>query len=202
MNKRFLIAFVVLCCSAVPAASQILRKVNWTTEITSTEVKVGDEVELVFNATIDPGWYIYSVDFDYYCWPIPMTVTFDGVAGFETVGKLRAPGDKAKHDKTFGCDVRRVENTGQFRQPLKILSPEASTISGSFEGQVCSEAEGLCVLFDGEFNFKLNVSGSAAASIPKEPEPRAQEPAVVENITPPSADSATVAEVPSADRPS
>jgi len=176
--------------------------VNWTTEITSTEVKVGDEVELVFNATIDPGWYIYSVDFDYDCGPIPMTVTFDEVAGFETVGKLRAPGDKAKHDKTFGCDVRIFENTGQFRQTLKILSPEASTISGSFEGQVCSEAEGLCVLFDGEFNFKLNVSGSAAASIPKEPEPRAQEPAVVENITPPSADSATVAEVPSADRPS
>src|SRR5690606_24222961 len=160
------------------------------------------EVELVFNATIDPGWYIYSVDFDYDCGPIPMTVTFDEVAGFETVGKLRAPGDKAKHDKTFGCDVRIFENTGQFRQTLKILSPEASTISGSFEGQVCSEAAGLCVLFDGEFNFKLNVSGSAAASIPKEPEPRAQEPAVVENITPPSADSATVAEVPSADRPS
>ncbi|HEY8513015.1 MAG TPA: cytochrome c biogenesis protein CcdA [Cyclobacteriaceae bacterium] len=198
MSKRFLIALITLCCFAVPATSQILKKVNWTTEITSTDVKVGDEVEIIFNATIDPGWYIYSVDFDYDCGPIPMTVSYDKVAGFEMVGKLRAPGDKAKHDKTFGCDVRIFENTGQFRQTLKILSSEASTISGSFEGQVCSEAEGLCVLYDGEFNFKLNITGSTSSSaIRTEPTPRQEEPAVAQPVGPAAADSVTVTESPS-----
>src|SRR5690606_13745733 len=198
MNKRFLIALIGLLCFAFPATSQILKKVHWTTEITSTDVKVGDEVEIIFNATIDPGWYIYSVDFDYDCGPIPMTVSYDKVAGFEMVGKLRAPGDKAKHDKTFGCDVRIFENTGQFRQTLKILSSEASTISGSFEGQVCSEAEGLCVLYDGEFNFKLNITGSTSSSaIRTEPTPRQEEPAVAQPVGPAAADSVTVTESPS-----
>lgn len=202
MNKRLLLAHIFLCCSALPAVSQILKKVSWTTEISATDVKVGDEVEIVFNADIDPGWYIYSVDFDYDCGPIPMTVTFEDNAGFRTVGDLRAPGDKAKHDKTFGCDVRIFENTGQFRQTVKILSAEASTIAGSFEGQVCSEAEGLCVLYDGDFSFRLNVSGSAPSVVQQEPEPPVQEPTVVQPIMPPKTDSATVTASPAGDRPS
>lgn len=194
MNKRVLITLIFICFAAFPAVSQILKKVNWTTEITSTDVKVGDEVEIVFNATIDPGWYIYSVDFDYDCGPIPMTVTFEDTTGFHTVGKLRAPGDKEKHDKTFGCDVRIFENTGQFRQKIKILSADASIISGTFEGQVCSQAEGLCVLFDGDFNFYLNVSGSAPPTIRPEPSPSPQEPAAVPSIAPSKTDSVTVTE--------
>lgn len=198
MNKRSLVFLICLFCFALPAASQILKKVNWTTEISSADVKVGDEVEIVFNAVIDPGWYIYSVDFDYDCGPIPMTVTFEDNPGFRTAGKLRAPGDKAKHDKTFGCDVRIFENTGQFRQTIKVLSGQASTIAGTFEGQVCSEAEGLCVLYDGDFSFRLNVSGGAPPDVRQEPQPLSQEPAPVQPV-PPQADSVTVTEAPSDD---
>lgn len=201
MNKRFLIALIGLLCFAFPATSQILKKVHWTTEISATDVKVGDEVEIIFNATIDPGWYIYSVDFDYDCGPIPMTVAFDNTTGFSLVGSLRAPGDKAKYDKTFGCDVRIFENTGQFRQTVKIRSAEASTISGTFEGQVCSEAEGLCVLYDGDFSFSLNISGGASSAIRQEPVPTREEPAAMQPLEPSVADSATVTEVPSDARP-
>src|SRR5690606_6678796 len=201
MNKRFLIALIGLLCFAFPATSQILKKVHWTTEMSATEVTVGDEGESIFNATIDPGWYIYSVDFDYDCGPIPMTVAFDNTTGFSLVGSLRAPGDKAKYDKTFGCDVRIFENTGQFRQTVKIRSAEASTISGTFEGQVCSEAEGLCVLYDGDFSFSLNISGGASSAIRQEPVPTREEPAAVQPLEPSVADSATVTEVPSDARP-
>lgn len=162
MNKRFLTLFTCLSLLALQASSQILTKVRWTSEISRSDVKVGDEIEIIYKATIDPGWYIYTVGFDPDCGPIPMTVTYNESAGFERKGDLRALNDVAKHDKTFDCDVRVFENNGEFRQTIKILSAEATAISGSFEGQVCSESEGLCVLFEDDFNFKLNVAGASA----------------------------------------
>lgn len=168
MNKRLLIAFTCFFLLALQASSQILTKVNWTHEISRTDVKVGDEVDIIFRATIDPGWYIYTVGFDEDCGPIPMTVTYEGMRGFELKGDLRAINDMAKHDKTFDCDVRIFENAGEFRQTIKILSAEAASISGVLEGQVCSEEEGLCVLYEDDFRFGLNVSGAPA---PRQPEP-------------------------------
>ncbi|HLT71017.1 MAG TPA: cytochrome c biogenesis protein CcdA [Cyclobacteriaceae bacterium] len=193
MDKRFLTFFACLLLLASQASSQILTKVHWTSEISRTDVKVGDEVEIVFKATIDPGWYIYTVDFDPDCGPIPMTVTYETENGFERKGELRAINDVAKHDKTFDCDVRIFQNTGIFRQTIKILSDEAATVSGAFEGQVCSEAEGLCVLFEDDFSFSLNVSG--APSPPLDELPAKSES---REITPED-ESAAVTEAPSAD---
>lgn len=171
MNKRLLIAFACIFLLASQASSQILTKVKWTHEISRADVKVGDEVDIIFRATIDPGWYIYTVGFDEDCGPIPMTVTYEGMGGFELKGDLRAINDVAKHDKTFDCDVRIFENAGEFRQTIKILSAEAASISGALEGQVCSEEEGLCVLYEDDFSFRLNVSGAPA---PRRPEPERQ----------------------------
>src|SRR5690606_38680854 len=168
---RFLTFLACLVLLASQASSQILTKVHWSHEISRTDVRVGDEVEIVFKATIDPGWYIYTVDFDPDCGPIPMTVSYEKESGFARQGDLRAINDMAKHDKTFDCDVRIFENAGEFRQTIKILSAEAASISGALEGQVCSEEEGLCVLYEDDFSFRLNVSGAPA---PRQPEPERQ----------------------------
>lgn len=153
--------FVLLAFTSINVCGQVLKKVTWTTEASKNNVKVGEEIELIFKATIDEGWYIYSVDFED-CGPIPMTVSYDTKDGFELVGKLRAIKDKSKHDAIFGCDVRIFEHTGEFRQTIKILSAKAGSIKGTFEGQVCSEKEGLCVLFEGDFAHELVISGTPA----------------------------------------
>ncbi len=162
MVKKFVFfSFLSFVLFSQDVLSQVLKKVNWTTEVSKKDVKVGEEVELVFKAKIDDGWYIYSVDFED-CGPIPMTVSYDQKDGFELVGTLRAIKDKTKHDAIFGCDVRIFEHTGEFRQTVRILSSQSISIKGSFEGQVCSEKEGLCVLFDGDFTHELQVSGGTA----------------------------------------
>jgi thiol:disulfide interchange protein DsbD len=170
MIKRFFWVLIIIVLLPLGASSQVLKKVRWSTEVSQNEAKVGDEVELIFKAVIDPAWYIYSVDFED-CGPIPMTVLFEQQNGFELVGKLRAIKDKTKHDEIFGCDVRIFEKTGEFRQTIKISSAEAKVISGSFEGQVCSESEGLCVLFDGDFTFNLVVTGGKVESLKTNPKP-------------------------------
>lgn len=156
MSIRVFIIFSTLFFLPLITFSQVLKKVTWSSDISSKDVKVGEEVEVIFKAAIDRGWYIYSVGFDD-CGPIPMTVSYENPKGYVEAGALRAINDKVKHDKIFECDVRIFENTGEFRQKIKILTGEAKIIAGSFEGQVCSEVEGLCVLFEGDFSFTLNI---------------------------------------------
>lgn len=169
--------------ASVPGAGekQILQPAKLGAETPTETFKVGDEVELVFKATIDKGWYIYSVDFED-CGPIPLTITLEKDPSFELVGAVKAVKDKTKHDKIFDCDVKYFETTGEFRQKIRILSA-ALKLSGSYEGQVCSEVEGKCVLFSGDLTFgAVNVTGSTApgkpAIKPEAPEKKPDEAAV------------------------
>jgi thiol:disulfide interchange protein len=175
-------AFVLFLLAATSLAyAQILQPARLVAETPAKSLKVGDEVELVFKASVDKDWYIYSVGFDEDCGPIPMAVTFEKHQSFALVGDLIAVNDQAKHDKIFNCDVRIFVNTGEFRQKIKILSPDLKLV-GSYEGQVCSEVEGKCVLFSGDLTFeKINVTGSSRANTqaPKE-EKKKDDPGVVQ----------------------
>jgi thiol:disulfide interchange protein len=162
----------VLCfLLIVSCQAQILQPAKLTAETPQKSYKVGDEIELVFKASIDKGWYIYSVGFDEECGPLPLVVTLEKNSGFELVGELVAINDKAKHDKIFDCDVRVFENSGEFRQKIKILASDLN-VAGSYEGQVCSEVEGKCVLFSGDLVFdKISVTGGTTQT----PKPQTKE---------------------------
>ena len=151
MFKRFIFP-VLIALTAFPAQAQVIQPAKLVVEPLTKTLKVGEELELVFKATVDKNWYIYSVGFDSECGPIPMSVTLEKNPGFELVGKLVAIDDKEKHDKIFDCDVRIFVGTGEFRQKIKVLSADLK-LNGSYEGQVCSEVEGKCVLFDGDLLF-------------------------------------------------
>jgi thiol:disulfide interchange protein len=168
--------FFLLLVSWVQA--QILQPAKLTAETPAKSYKVGDEIELVFKASVDKGWYIYSVGFDDECGPLPLVVTLEKNPGFELAGELVAINDKAKHDKIFDCDVRVFENSGEFRQKIKILSSDLN-VAGSYEGQVCSEVEGKCVLFSGDLMFdKITVTGgnSEKSQPQQKDQPPKQEP--------------------------
>ena len=160
MLKRILFC-LLLAISAGIASAQVLQPAKLTAETPSKSYKVGDVIELVFKASIQKNWYIYSIGFDPDCGPVPMGVTLDKDPSYELVGSLVAIQDKTKHDKIFDCDVRIFEGSGEFRQKIKILSPSL-VVKGTYEGQVCSEVEGKCVLFDGDLLFgEIKVEGKA-----------------------------------------
>ncbi len=166
MLKRFVLLTAVVCI-AVLTQAQILQPAKLVAETPSGALKVGDEVELVFKATINKDWYIYSVDFNADCGPIPLAITLETDPSFELVGKVSAVKDKEKHDKIFDCDVRIFEGTGEFRQKIKVLS-ENLKLTGTYEGQVCSEVEGKCVLFDGDLLFgAIKVTGKQKSPSPE-----------------------------------
>lgn len=155
----FLLAIII------PAQAQVIQPARLTAETPSKTYQVGDEIDLIFKASIDKGWYIYTVGFDTTCGPIPMAVKLEKHPSFQRVGDLRAIDDQAKHDKIFDCDVRVFINTGEFRQKIKILSADL-TLTGSYEGQVCSDDK--CVLFSGDLAFgKIAVTGGKSLPTPK-----------------------------------
>ena len=167
MRIGSLLLFVL---SAHLSLGQILTPTHWTVSPSKSEARAGEAIDLVLKATIDEGWYVYTVDFDPDCGPILMSVSLEKSTGFETVGPLKAINDETKHDKIFDCDVRIFKGNGEFRQRIKLLGGDVR-ISGTYEGQVCSDKEGKCIPFDGEFTADIKVAGSAkAGEKPKETE--------------------------------
>lgn len=159
----YTVAFLVFIGNSVIA--QILTPTKWEWELSSKNLKVGDEVDVVFKAIIDKNWYMYANDFDPDCGPMHTTTTFTPDASYQLVGTLRAINPTAKHDEIFDCDVKIFKGTAEFRQKIKVLTASLK-ISGMYEGQVCTEVEGKCVPFDGDFSIEdvtVSTVKSAAA---------------------------------------
>jgi thiol:disulfide interchange protein len=167
--KNLSVVFLFLI-SACGAPAQILRPAKWVTEVSSKDLKEGDETELIFKAIIDEGWYLYSTEFACEDGPLKTKFTFSPDAGYRLIGKIRPVNPLDKHDDIFECDVKIFKKTGEFRQKVKILKSNPK-ITGHYEYQVCTDIDGKCISFDDDFSFTnitVNPAGtrsSTAASI-------------------------------------
>lgn len=161
MRSRTLFTFLLLLTVRFsPLHAQVLKPAKWITEASSGEVKVGDELTLIFKATIDANWYLYSSEFPCEDGPIKTNFTFQADKSYAKVGMIVAINPMDKHDKIFECDVKIFKGTAEFRQKIKVLGSPLK-ISGNYEYQVCTELTGQCVPGDGEFLFdQIKVTGS------------------------------------------
>ncbi|MBC3539969.1 cytochrome c biogenesis protein CcdA [Rufibacter sediminis] len=151
------------------AQAQVLKPSTWSHDVSAAEVKVGEEVELIFNAKIIPEWYLYSSDFDPDLGPIVTTFTFQKHPSYALVGKIKPVNPKKKFDQTWGGEYTYFVKTAQFRQRIKVLQPTL-VVKGSYEYQVCSEVNGQCIPGEGDFNFtQIKVLPGAAPSNTPEP---------------------------------
>jgi thiol:disulfide interchange protein DsbD len=157
MRKFIGSVFLLLTLSAVHA--QILTPAKWTWAPSKTSVKTRDQLDLIFTVTTDKTWYVYANDFDPDCGPMLTTVTLEPHASFELVGDLKAINPIDKHDEIFGCDVKIFKDKGEFRQTIRVLSTDLK-LAGTYDGQTCTEVDGKCIPFDGEFAFTgITVTG-------------------------------------------
>jgi len=161
------------------AEAQILKPAKWTTSVSMTEVKAGDEIELIFKAHIDDKWYLYANDFDPDCGPMLTTIEFSNIKNYQLVGELKAINPSNKHDETFDCDVKIFKHDAEFRQKIKVLGPVAITLA--LQGQVCTEIDGKCIPFEEDFSFNdIKVTGSAIPPTAPAVKPKGNEQSAVE----------------------
>ena len=118
--KKALTIFVFLL-AVVTATAQMQDPVHVRSELK----KISDtEAELLFSATIDAGWHIYSTGLadD---GPISATFHADKMEGAKTVGSLKARGKEQKvFDKVFEMEVRYFEQAVTFVQKIQFTQPQ------------------------------------------------------------------------------
>ena len=110
-----LLLFVVLTLQA-----QMVNPVHFSSEMKELE---RGEAELIFSATIDAGWHVYSTDLGS---GGPISASFNAVKmkGAEPIGQLQARGHEIKqYDKLFEIDVRYFEKAVTFVQRIRFTQP-------------------------------------------------------------------------------
>ena len=133
MRKR--ISFLLLSFVVYALQAQIKDPVKFKTELTTLS---DTEAEVVFTATIDKGWHVYSTDLGD-GGPISATFNVDNKSGVELVGKLKPVGKEvATFDKLFEMKVRYFENTAKFVQKVKFTGG-AYAIEGYLEYGACDD---------------------------------------------------------------
>jgi len=152
--KQLFIALFLLLAQMLYVQAQILEPAVWNFEISSENVNVGEEVDLIFTATIDPKWYLYSSDFDPDLGPKVTTFIFDENKSYSLVGDVKPDNPEEKYDDIFEGKVTFFKGTGKFIQTIKLLQPQVK-IEGIIDYQVCSDIDGRCIPFEQDFAFAI-----------------------------------------------
>ena len=100
--------------------AQMVNPVRFTSQLKMLE---GNEAEIVFSASIDAGWHVYSA---YLGNDGPISASFNMVKmeGAEVVGKLQARGKEIKkYDKLFEMELRYFEQAVTFAQKIRFTKP-------------------------------------------------------------------------------
>ncbi len=158
MKQKILALFLgIFLTGIISSQAQILETVSWDF---STEKISDTEVDLVFKATIDKEWHLYSQHFED-GGPIRLSFIFNESANYERVGEVEEiTKAKTEYDDIFEMDIQYFAGEAILKQRIKVLNESAFTVSGEMEYQTCREGE--CVLFTPDFDFKINKGKEAA----------------------------------------
>ena len=175
----------------VAAQAQMADPVHFSSEL---KMLKGDEAEIVFKASIDPGWHVYSTEIGN-DGPIEATFNVEKMTGAELVGKLTPVGNEIKkYDSMFGMELRFFEHTATFRQKIRFTQPHYD-IDCYLEYGACNDESCLPptqVTFRKSGEVKLTADQPAEKPQPKEEVTVAEEVAAADTT---QTDTAAVAAV-------
>lgn len=124
--------------------------------------KVSDcEYDLVFSATIDEGWHVYSVKKSAEDGPNPTSFSFKASSDYELVGKVKESKTIKEHDKVFDVDVEYFVKAAVFTQRIKLKTDKKIAIKGKSEYQACTESQ--CVFPPAE-DFEFSIQGTSSCN--------------------------------------
>lgn len=167
LRLPWLLVFL-MTLAAQTVQAQVLKPASWSYDVSKKEVKVGEEVELIFNVKIDKDWYLYSSDFDPDLGPMVTEFKFEKHPSYQLVGKIKPVNPKKKYDELWEGEYTYFVGTAQFRQKVKVLQPDL-VVKGSYEYQVCTDIDGKCIPFDDDFAFtnaQIKVTAASGSATP------------------------------------
>ncbi len=154
--KRFTFFLTILVLLSVSASAQILNPVKWSF---SSQKISGNEYNLIFKASIDNQWHLYSQDIPQA--PPATTFTFIQDSSYTRIGKVKEVGDEIQEfDKNFNMELKYYADSVSFVQTVKLNKPGA-TVKGSLNFMCCDDTQCLPPK-DMDFSFDLGKVKPAA----------------------------------------
>lgn len=177
MIKRFTLGLLLMVISCLSVVAQMQDPVHFKTEWKSISA---NEAEIIFSATIDPGWHVYSTDLGD-GGPTQATINIDKISGAALDGKLKPGSNEIKKmDPIFEMEVKFFEKTAKFTQKVKLTGGKYS-VSGYLEYGACND-ENCLPPTSVDFTFSGEVPTQAKAADTKEKEAPQKEEALVEAV--------------------
>ncbi|MBX9886868.1 MAG: thioredoxin family protein [Flavobacteriaceae bacterium] len=157
------ILFVLLFFFAFAKGNaQILEPVKWTSKI---EKKAGNNAVVIFDATIEKEWHLYS-QFTPEGGPLALEIVFKNKKGnYQLVGKAKEGKTKTAFNDIFGVNETFFEEKAHLEQEIKIINPNLKTVEVDFDFQVCKK---VCINSNKKFSIAVpsafKMSGLPAVS--------------------------------------
>ncbi|MBC7426070.1 MAG: thioredoxin family protein [Bacteroidia bacterium] len=178
MIKKIL--FAIFFFAFLHLQSQIINP-EWKVTFSKAAVKTGDELEVIFTASVPKNWHMYSTSFSPDCGPIPLDILLKPDPSYKMIGSLKSIGDIKEIDKIFNCEVSLFHNKAEIRQKIKILGNNLK-LKGEIEGQWCEEDQ--CRNFSVALIIpSLKISGESIG-IPETPIPVLDTSKTIPVVTP------------------
>lgn len=109
-----------------------MAPVSWVATLDGARAAKGSIVHVKVRASIDRGWYFYSVT-QRGGGPIAARIWLSDTADFRPAGSVQGPAPVRSFDRTFGMNVEKYPESSTFLLPVRI-SPDAP--AGAAEIQV------------------------------------------------------------------
>ncbi len=119
------------------------------------------EYQLIFTAKIYQNWHLYS-QYNPEDASLPIEITAADTANFTLVGKAIESETHTAYSKTWNKDEIFFSNHATLTQNIVLTSPETTSVTLNFFGQVCKEA---CIQLDEDFTFQLTGEKTVIAPV-------------------------------------
>lgn len=151
----FILALVLV---TIVTQAQILNPTTWTFDSKQN----GNEVELIFKASIENGWHLYDTNLPE-GGPIATSFVYADSTLFEFVGELQKnPQPEIHFDETFKMDVGYFNKEVVITQKIKLAKSGTVKIEGYVEFMSCND-ETCTPPDETEFSFSFNNDTGSAA---------------------------------------
>ncbi len=158
-KNLFLALALLLGANLWLAAQKQVQPVHWTTDVEILDNP--DEFMLIFNATIDNGWYLYSQNTPD-GGPLPASFDFASAKDIKLLGKVEEIGKvKDVFDPIFEVDVKKYADKVTFKAKVKSLKPKVQ-VEIPLDYMSCNDQ--ACVKLAEFFEFTLASAAKPAAT--------------------------------------
>ncbi|MFL9843273.1 protein-disulfide reductase DsbD family protein [Flavobacterium rhizosphaerae] len=145
-----LTAFTFVTTYAQIPSGEVMEPVKWTAKV---EKDSETDYTLVFNATIEDHWHMYS-QFTADGGSLPLEFIFNNNEGnYELVGKAEESKTETAFNETFGVEETFWSHTATLRQKIKVTNPDNNIVQVEVGYQVCKE---VCIMGSNLFEFNLS----------------------------------------------